>query len=601
MTAQFAWEMPFGAQYLGGGQTRFRLWAPAASQVVLALEGAGQRLAMSVLSGGWHELVAAAAPGDAYRFALPDGTLVPDPASRCQLADVHDASLVVDPRAYAWRQPQWRGRPWHEAVVYELHVGTFSARGDYNGVREHLRRLAELGVTAIELMPLAEFSGARNWGYDGVLLFAPEHAYGPPDDLKALIDAAHELGLMVLLDIVYNHFGPDGNYLHRYAPQTFTERRRTPWGAAIDFGRPQVREFFLHNALYWLEEYRFDGLRLDAVHQIIDDADPHLLIELARAVRERIGSGRHVHLILENDDNAPELLQSSRYTAQWNDDFHHAAHAVLTGESSGYYADYADRPVDRLGRILAEGFAYQGEHSTYRGQPRGGPSRDLTATAFVDFLQNHDQIGNRAFGERLSTLAKPEALMALTSILLLAPAIPMLFMGEEHGAREPFRYFVDFHGELADAVRDGRRREFARFADFADPAARERIPDPVAPATFEASIIDWRRQAEPHHRQRLARIRALLAVRRREILPRLNIGVHDGHFEVAQAHRLTVSWRVADGSWLRLLAILSDQPTVSAAPQPAGRRIWPEAEDGAASQELPAWFVGWYLGDAADR
>jgi maltooligosyltrehalose trehalohydrolase len=601
MIDHFAWSMPFGAQYGGGTQTRFRLWAPSLSGATLAHESRDRRLPMTAIGDGWFELTAEAQPGDLYRFLLPDGSLVPDPASRCQAADVHDPSVVVDPRAYRWRVPQWRSRPWHEAVIYELHVGTFSAQGGFAGVRDHLPRLAELGITAIELMPIAEFSGARNWGYDGVLPFAPEHSYGAPDDLKALIDAAHELDLMVLLDVVYNHFGPDGNYLHRYAPQAFTERRQTPWGAAIDYARPPVREFFVHNALYWLEEFRFDGLRLDAVHQIVDDGTPHLLNEIAEAVRDRIGNTRHVHLVLENDDNAPELLAPGLYTAQWNDDFHHAAHVVLTGEASGYYADYADDPVARLGRALAEGFVYQGEHSGYRDQPRGGSSAHLPSTAFVDFLQNHDQIGNRAFGERLTAQASPAALQAMRAILLLSPAIPMLFMGEEHGASEPFRYFVDFQGELATAVRDGRRREFSRFADFADPAARDRIPDPTDPATHAASVVDWRRQADPPHSLWLEDLRALLAVRFHEIVPRLTAGVRAARFELVQPQLLSVRWTFADGAGLRLIALLSDQPLEVPDLELGGRRIWPLTPVEDAPRRLPAWFISWYLRDADGR
>ena len=417
---------------------------------------------------------------------------MPDPASRQQAEDVHGPSVVVDPRSYPWRTGNWRGRPWHEAVLYELHVGAFSASGDFDGVLHKLDWLERLGVTAIELMPIADFAGRRNWGYDGVLPFAPDRAYGASDSLKALIDAAHERGLMMFLDVVYNHFGPEGNYLGRYAPQFFTDRHQTPWGSAIDYTRPVVRDFFIHNALYWLEEFRFDGLRLDAVHAIADDSSTHILTELAHRVRGACGPDRHVHLVLENDANQVKLLGRPHYDAQWNDDFHHASHVVLTREAEGYYVDYQRDPLQALGRALAEGFVFQGETSLHRdGAARGEPTRDLPLDAFVAFLQNHDQVGNRAFGERLAQLVRPELLKAAASILLLSPQVPLLFMGEEWASAKPFQFFCDFGGELAQAVRDGRRREFAKFPAFADPGVRDRIPDPNDVATFERSKLDW--------------------------------------------------------------------------------------------------------------
>lgn len=607
-----AHDMPFGAACLDDGAIRFRLWAPSQSGAAVALETTDQVLPLAPRGDGWFELTTKqAAPGHRYRFELADGTRVPDPASRRQDKDVHDASVIVDPCTYRWRNPEWRGRPWQEAVLYELHVGTFSPAGTFDGVRERLAALAEDGITAVELMPIADFSGGRNWGYDGVLPFAPDASYGTPEQLKALIDAAHDLGLMMVLDVVYNHFGPDGNYLHSYAAQMFTNRRRTPWGDAIDYTLPAVRQFFVHNALYWLEEYRFDGLRLDAVHEIVDASKPDVLRELARTVRETVEPGRHVHLVLENDDNAAALLARDPdgspcyYTAQWNDDFHHVAHVVLTGESSGYYADYADRPLERLGRALAEGFVYQGERSDYRERARGASSAALPPCAFVDFIQNHDQIGNRAFGERLTVLAKPAALKALRAILLLAPAVPLLFMGEEYGETAPFCFFADFPGELADAVRNGRRAEFARFADFADPAARACIPDPIDAATYRRSILDWAKRTQPTHRDWLEETRRLLALRRREIQPRLSCvghgaGTPGGHaaYEV-QDSLLSVRWRLGDGALLHLVAQLADQPNRAAAPAVAGRPIWTsDALDAAPNlRDLPPWFVGWFIDD----
>ena len=345
-------------------------------------------------------------------------------------------------------------------MIYQLHVGTFSEEGTFDGVRRRLGYLADLGVTAIQLMPIADFSGTRNWGYDGVLPFAPDRAYGSPEALKLLIDEAHGHGLQVFLDVVYNHFGPDGNYLHSYAPDMFRHDVPTPWGDAIDYRKRVVRDFVVNNVLLWLEEYRVDGLRFDAVQAIVDDTEPHLLEEIAHSVRHRFGRHRYVHLVLENEENQASLLERedgtpTLYNAQWNDDFHHAAHVALTGEDEAYYKDYADAPVERLGKALAEGFVYQGENMPYRGSERGEPSAHLPPTAFVNFLQNHDQIGNRAFGDRLSDLAPAGAVEAMTCLLLLSPSIPMLFMGEEWGTKRPFRFFTDFHDELADAVREG--------------------------------------------------------------------------------------------------------------------------------------------------
>ncbi|MGE3773440.1 MAG: alpha-amylase family glycosyl hydrolase, partial [Gammaproteobacteria bacterium] len=395
-----AHAMPFGAQFVAGIGTRFRVWAPSAREVELVLVGAaGERVApMRRDAGGWYGCTLPdVGDGACYRYRI-DGSLdVPDPASRFNPQDLAGPSEVVDPRRHDWRDAAWRGRPWHEAVVYELHVGCFTAEGTFAGVEAELPRLAALGITAVELMPIADFPGQHNWGYDGVLPYAPDARYGRPEDLKRLVDAAHRHGLMMLLDVVYNHFGPQGNYLHAYAADFFTARHRTPWGSAIGFDGPGsavVREFFVHNALYWLDEYHFDGLRLDAVHAIRDDTRPTILEELAARVRRDVDPARHVHLILENDDNAAVLLgptptRAAHYDAQWNDDVHHCLHALATGERDGYYADY-DAPDDPhraqrlLARALAEGYANQGEASPQRGgRSRGQPSAHLPTTAFV--------------------------------------------------------------------------------------------------------------------------------------------------------------------------------------------------------------------------
>ena len=406
--------MPFGAEALAGGGVRFRLWAPGAKNVDLSL---GHRIVpMRPNPDGWYEHVEPqAGPGTRYRYRIDAELLVPDPASRFQPEDVDGPSEVVDPQAYKWAAHAWTGRPWTEAVIYELHVGAFTPEGTYAAAAKKLKALVDLGVTAIELMPLADFAGQRNWGYDGVLPYAPDSVYGRPEELKALIDAAHGLGLMVLLDVVYNHFGPKGNYLPRYAPQFFTDRHQTPWGAAIDFSNDSVRKFFVHNVRYWLEEYRFDGLRFDAVHAIIDESPRHILDEICASVP----AGKH--LVLENDANQARFIGPGKYTAQWNDDSHHGYHVLATGESDGYYVAYADAPAKHLARCLAEGFAYQGEESPFSKEPRGEPSAHLPPSCFVDFLQNHDQVGNRAFGERLTQLSEERKLKTLSAIQLLAP------------------------------------------------------------------------------------------------------------------------------------------------------------------------------------
>jgi len=604
----FIHTMPFGAAVTPAG-IRFRLWAPAATRVEVRLEDHEPAvLPMHPAGDGWWELLTAAArPGSRYRLRI-DGTHdVPDPCSRFQPDDVAGPSAVVDPAAFRWRHTDWRGRPWHEAVFYELHVGCFSPEGTFEGVRRRLEHLADLGVTAIELMPIADFPGRRNWGYDGVLPFAPDSAYGTPDDLKRLVDDAHGRGMMMFLDVVYNHFGPSGNYLHLYAPQFFAEDRQTPWGAAIDYGRREVRDFAIHNALYWLEEYRFDGLRLDAVHAIADDSSPDILEELAETVHRHIPD-RHVHLVLENDHNAARYLirrpdgTPRWYVAQWTDDIHHALHVLATGERAGYYEDYADRPADHLARCLTEGFAYQGEPSPFRdGAPRGEPSADLPATAFVPFLQNHDQVGNRAFGERLSALADPDALEALTTVLLLAPGVPMLFMGQEWGALTPFLYFCDFQDGLADAVRDGRRREFARFPAFRDEAARERIPDPNASDTFARSRLDWSCLTAPGHAGRLAGHRRLLALRRDVVTPRLaTLQPRAAHAERFGAGGLAVVWRFADGARLSLVANLASgacdlPPAPRSSHGPLLHATHEEMVGLIAGGELPAWSAAWFL------
>ena len=609
--------MPFGATVLDDGRVRFRLWAPAARQVDLCFEKAGDQATLPMLAAGdgWFELeTARARAGSQYRYLIDGGVRIPDPASRYNPGDVHGASEAVDPLAFDWQDGSWRGRRWDDAVIYELHVGAFTPEGDFTGVKRRLDYLADLGVTALELMPIADFPGACGWGYDGVLPFAPDCRYGRPEQLKDLVQSAHGMGLMVFLDVVYNHFGPDGNYLHVYAPQFFTDRHQTPWGAAINFDGPAsrtVRDFFIHNALYWLEEFHLDGLRIDAVHAMADDSTPDFLTELAAAVHCGPGRTRPVHLMLENHCNSAWRLEREadgrprRYVAQWNDDFHHSLHVVLTNERDGYYADYAREPIRLLGRCLTEGFAYQGEISVYRGsRPRGEPSGHLPPVAFVSFLQNHDQVGNRAFGERLTQLAAAQALAAAAAVMLLSPSPPLLFMGEEFGAATPFLFFCDFAAGLASAVRDGRRKEFARFARFSDPRVAAAIPDPGNPDTFARTKLDWESLTRPPHSDWLRLHRTLLAIRQREIVPLLpRIGAGRRAFREIAARSLEVRWHAGDGVELVLLANLGDAP-VPAGNAPAGRLIYSTDASlklDAPENVLPPWSATWLLTGTTDE
>jgi malto-oligosyltrehalose trehalohydrolase len=580
----------FGAQVHADGVT-FRLWAPAAKRVEVMLERAHP---MQAQAAGWHELtIAGVGAGTLYKYRVDGEIEVPDPASHFQPQDVSGPSEIIDHEQFRWRADAWRGRPWADAAFLELHVGAFTPEGTFRAAIEKLDHVVDAGVTAIELMPVADFAGRRNWGYDGVLLYAPDSAYGHPDDLRALIDAAHARRLMVFLDVVYNHFGPEGNYLSRYAPQFFTAAQ-TPWGAAIDYRVPQVRAFAIGNALHWLRNYRLDGLRLDAVHAIVEPGEPSILHDLSRVVGHfAAASGRAIHLVLENDDNRASLLDphtdppQGRYRAQWNDDYHHAWHHLLTSERHSYYRDYAGDPRAHIARVLTSGFAYQGEASAHRGgRARGECSGALSPLAFINFLQNHDQIGNRPFGDRLITQAGEAEIAAALAVTLLAPMPPLLFMGEEWGARQPFPFFCDFHGALADAVRKGRRAEFAS----AYGVAGDEPPDPLAEQTFRTAKLDWDAPATPSGRKRLTLVRDLLVTRRRELAP------HFGHARFAAARCdhdvLTAQWSLAEGKSLTLIANLSPATAALSRDIHAGRPIW----GGTPGDPLPPWSVFWSIG-----
>jgi maltooligosyltrehalose trehalohydrolase len=582
MPDRFVHPLPFGAR-LDGGVTHFRLWAPSAAEVGVEINGTIHPMACR--AGGWHEATLPVPAGTHYAYRLPDGLSVPDPAARAQDKDVHGPSVVIDPSAFVWAHGDWRGRPWHEAIIYELHPGAF---GGFDGIRAQLPRLKALGVTVIELMPIADFPGRHNWGYDGVLPYAPDTAYGSPDSLKALVDAAHGLGLMVMLDVVYNHFGPDGAYLHAYAKSFFREDIKTPWGAAIDFERPEVRQYFEQNALYWLMEYRFDGLRFDAVHAI---GNPAFLDALAAYLRSAVEPERQIHLVLEHEGNAAHHLRETPeapgFDAQWTDDWHHCLHVLLTGESEGYYEDF-QTPIHQLARCMAEGFAYQGEVSPHSGKPRGEPSAYLPPTAFVICLQNHDQIGNRAMGDRLTTLADPQALHAATALLLLSPFIPLLFMGEEVFSRTPFLFFTDHNAELAELVRTGRREEFKHFAAFKDPECRALIPDPNAPGTFQASVPSFEGSAAFHQ--------TLLALRQAQIVPGIP-GCRSSAVVVLSRTALVASWTLGTGETLSIASNLGAEPVAFTAPAAPARFATPAVAKAAATAgTLPgrstvAWIV----------
>jgi 1,4-alpha-glucan branching enzyme/maltooligosyltrehalose trehalohydrolase len=551
---------------------------------------------MQSQAGGWHNVtVSSAHAGARYKYRVDGGVEVPDPASHFQPDDVSGPSEVIDHDAFDWQACDWRGRPWRDTVTLECHVGTFTPDGTFRSMIDKLNHVVQAGITAIELMPIADFAGRWNWGYDGVLLYAPDSTYGRPEDLKALIDAAHQRGLMVFLDVVYNHFGPEGNFLGRYAPG-FCTSAHTPWGAAIDYRVSEVRAFAIGNALHWLMNYRFDGLRLDAVHAIAEPGAPSMLEELSRAAGKlAAASGRFIHLVLENDNNIAAMLDpvhdppQGRYRAQWNDDYHHAWHTFLTGEGAGYYRDYREDPKRYIVRALAGGFAYQGEPSLHRGgKPRGESSGALSPLAFVNFLQNHDQIGNRPLGERLTAQADPRAITAALAITLLAPPPPLLFMGEEWGSERPFPFFCDFHGDLAEAVRRGRREEFKQaYARYGDA-----IPDPLAEQTFRAAKLDWDAATTAAGRERLTLVQALLRTRAREIVPHLpNARFGDAQFA---GDVLSAQWDLGEDRRLRLLANLCAQNRPRSAADIVGRMIW----GGVPRGNLPPWSVYWAIGEA---
>jgi maltooligosyltrehalose trehalohydrolase len=551
----------WGAELLEGAGVRFRLWAPGENAI--SLRHRGRDTPMAAIGSGWFELtVVGAVAGDEYLFVLPDGKAVPDPASRAEAGDVHGPSLIVDP-AYRWQNSGWRGRAWEEAVISEIHIGTFTPEGTFRAAVDKLKDLAETGITTVEVMPVSHFAGNRGWGYDGVLHYAPHSAYGTSADFKAFIDTAHSLGMMVLLDVVYNHFGPEGNYLHGYAPDFFRDDLHTPWGAAIDFTREPVRRYFIENALYWIGEFQLDGLRFDAVEQIHDGSENHVLAAIAAEVAAAF-SDRQVHLVVEDQRNLVELLERDddgfprTYKAEWNDDFHHVAHIIATGETIGHYKPFAAQLWHKLRLALQHGFIYPDR--TDPPELSGDERRYLPPTAFIDFLQNHDQIGNRAFGERLISLADPDLLDALTAIMLLSPHIPFLFMGEEYGERRPFYFFTDYTGELAKIVREGRAAEAEGFGGLKAGKTISDLPDPNALSTFEQSKLDWQFRDSEEGRKSQGLVAGLLKLRKTYIVPLLkqNWRIESGALETPE-EGIAVWWKFADLT-LALRANLSGRP-----------------------------------------
>ncbi|EMG7111435.1 malto-oligosyltrehalose trehalohydrolase [Enterobacter cloacae] len=588
-------QKQWGAEFISSDVVRFRVWAEGQQQLTLRL--AERDLPMTAVGNGWFQIdVPGVTHGTEYQFVLQDGMAVPDPASRAQKEDVNGPSVVIDPGRYQPINPDWAGRPWEETVIYELHIGTFTPQGTFRAAIDKLPYLAELGITQLEVMPVSQFGGSRGWGYDGVLLYAPHSAYGTPEDFHAFIDAAHGLGLSVVLDIVLNHFGPEGNYLPLLSPAFFDAQRMTPWGNGIAYEREPVRHYILDAPLFWLTEYRLDGLRFDAIDQIKDTASKHILQQIAETIREALPD-RHIHLTTEDSRNViflhprDEKGATPLFTAEWNDDFHNAAHVFATGETHAYYQDFAFEPEKKFARALAEGFVYQGEVSLQTGHSRGVECHTQPPTFFVDFIQNHDQTGNRAQGERLITLAGADKTRVLLAALLLSPHIPLLFMGEEYGETNPFLFFTDFHGDLAKAVREGRAKEFTGHSGHDGD-----VPDPNDEQTFARSKLDWHNVTTAQGKSWLRFTRSLLVLRHRYLVPLLRPGgTVEGKIVKTAPGMVAVSWSFPTGT-LSLALNIGNKPVD--VPALAGETLfsWPEAAEVLAPNSIVVRFAD---GDAS--
>jgi maltooligosyltrehalose trehalohydrolase len=550
----------------------FELWAPTAHRVELVIQG--QHVAMVRGEGGWWTVTADANAGDYYGYSLDGSEILPDPRSPWQPLGVHGASRLVDHSSFPWEDSGWRGTDVLGGVIYELHVGTFTEEGTFDAAVTKLDHIVDLGSTAVELMPIAEAPGERGWGYDAVDLYAPHHAYGGPEGLKMLVDACHRRDLAVVLDVVYNHLGPDGNYLPRFGPY-FTDKYKTPWGDAVNLdghGSSEVRDFFIENALMWLEDYHFDALRIDAVHAILDQSAIHFLEELSVRVEDlKNRLGRTLWLIAESDLNDPRIVtprEAGGYgiSAQWSDDFHHSLHAALTNERNGYYADFGR--LSQVARALRNVYVYDGAYSTFRRRRHGRPTGDLPGTRFVGYIQNHDQVGNRALGDRMGHLVSEELLKVAPALVLTAPFVPLLFQGEEWGATSPFCYFTD-HGDeaLGRAVSEGRRREFASFGWDADS-----VPDPQSEETFQMSKLDWRELERRSHRELFEWYKDLIALR--HTTPELRDGRRD---LVEVACDDDAGWLTMTRAPISVAVNISD--AVVSVPAPEGDVVMASAEE----------------------
>ena len=554
-----AWKLTLGANVEAGG-VRFRIWAPTTSraEVVIYRNGKESSFPLAAESDGYHAaLITDAAAGTRYKFRLDDA-MYPDPASRSQPEGVNEPSEIIDPGVFQWTDASWNGLSPDELSIYELHIGTFTDDGTFDSAIERLDAIVELGVTAIEVMPIASFSGARNWGYDGVALYAPAAPYGGPEGFRRLVDAAHARGLGVILDVVYNHFGPEGNYLPAITGgRFFTDRHRTPWGDAINYDGPDsgpVREYVLQNALHWAHEYHVDGLRMDATHAIIDESPVHLLQEVSTQLhwldRPRVviaeDERNERRVVLPSDENGYGL------DAVWADDFHHQVRRLTAGDSEGYFRSYTGSIADVV-TTLRKGWFYEGQWAEFQEAERGTPAEGLPPRAFVHCIQNHDQVGNRAMGDRLTEGVSLPSYRALTTLLLVSPYTPMLWMGQEWAATSPFQFFTDHPEELGKLVTEGRRKEFNHFSAFADESMRAKIPDPQAERTFLDSKLRWDERSREPHRGILELHRALLRLRREDRA--LKTASRSG-FAVAALGEKTLAVRRSATSGETILAVI---------------------------------------------
>jgi maltooligosyltrehalose trehalohydrolase len=566
------WQPSLGAWITPDG-TRFRVWSPTAKSIDLIVEPSpvtpASVLALQPADDGYFTGTFQGLPaGTRYRFSIDDRQAFPDPASRHQPEGVHGPSQVVDPSKFLWTDADWTGLNMEDLILYELHVGTFTPQGTFNGVREKLNALKDLGVTAIELMPVADFPGNRNWGYDGVDLFAPARCYGTPDELRHLVNAAHALNIGIFLDVVYNHLGPDGAYLGVFSPHYFSATHKIPWGDALNFDdghSKQVRNFFIENALHWIHEYHIDGLRLDATHTMVDDSPTHILKELVEKVHASSPKEKNILLIAEDDRNQSQLLLPTdeggyELNAVWADDFHHQLRRLLTGDDEGYFQDYSGTTED-LAQTMRQGWFYTGQYSAFRKHARGTSTNGIPLQKFVHSIQNHDQVGNRALGDRLHFALEPDSFRAVSALFLLSPATPLIFMGQEWGAGTPFCYFTDHEKALGKAVTEGRLNEFRHFKAFSEPSAIGSIPDPQNLSTFTNSQLNWQERAQQPHAEVLALYRDLIKLRKTE--PALQ-KKFNASFQVEALGRNTLALKreVDDKFSLLIVACLKGQESI---------------------------------------